>query len=107
VDGDAEIGDDVSHAAADVGVGAEVQRPAVGQPGGECFGDLQAAGAEPSPDRRGLLEERARIEHLEHFGVGVTDRLTAGVAEPGQDGRQLAAAGIVDSLQQPVVAGGR
>jgi hypothetical protein len=50
------------------------------------FGDQQAAAAVPSLDRSGLVEERARVEHLEHFGVGGDDRCTAEERIGGQVG---------------------
>jgi len=107
VDGDAQVGGDVGHAHSDVGGGAEPQLAAVGEPGGQDLGDQKTAGVVAGGDRGGLVEDRARVENLDDLGVRVADGFAVLGAEPSQDGRQLTGAGVVDALQEPVVAGDR
>jgi hypothetical protein len=52
---DVKVGCDLGQSEADVGLGAEVQRPAEGEPSREGFGDEQAASAVARDADRGCL----------------------------------------------------
>lgn len=76
---------------------------AEGQPGGEGLDDEEAAGAVAGADGSGRVQQRARIEDLDHFRMRLLERLSVGLAEPGEDPGQLPGARLVEALEKAEV----
>jgi len=101
---DAELAGGASKERADVGLAAEPQLAPVGKPGGEALGDEQTRAAVAGGDARRLVEQRARIEHLQDLGVGPTDGTDHVVRRSGKELGELAAAAAMQCLEEAPVA---
>lgn len=71
MDGDVEIVGDLAEPRADVAGVAEPQLSAVSQPGCRRLGDEQTGVPEPGGDLRGFVQQRSRVDHLQHSWVGL------------------------------------
>jgi hypothetical protein len=101
VDLDPEVLRDLRQAHTDVAFGSEPEGSAEGQASRKGLADEQAGGSVASADGCRFVEEGPRIEDLEHLRVGPAYRLLVGLR---QEPRQLTITGLMDPLQQPVVA---
>jgi len=105
VDRDAELVGSPGEELADIVAGAEPEA-AVVEAGGEALGDEQAGAAVAGGDSGGLVEERAGVEDLEDFGVGMSETVPAGWAELVEEPGELTAPRAVEGLEEPPVATG-
>ena len=108
VDVHADVGGDSAHGLPDVAFGAEPQLTPIRESGGEGFGDEQPSGRIASGDGRGTVEQRPRVEHLEHFRMREADDIEITAGKGGKELGELPGARRVDTLQQsPVTCGGK
>ena len=105
-DGDAEVVRRPGQESPDVGFGPEPKRSAVEKAGREGLGHKQAA-AVAGGQGGGLVEEGAGVENLEHLWMRVPHDLEVPPGKGGEALGKLAAAGGMNSLEEPPVAAGR
>jgi hypothetical protein len=91
--------------AAHVGGLAEPQPTAVLEPSGEGLSDVQAGPAVAGGEDGGVVEERAKIEDLEYFGVRPAKSGPLRLRQRAQDTRQLTTPRSVQGLEQPPLTG--
>jgi hypothetical protein len=107
VDGHAEILGRSGEEAADVGVGSEPKGPAMDKAGDESLCHKQAAAIAGGQGGR-LVEERPRVEDLEHLRVRMPHDRQVAPGESGEALRELTTARSVDPLEEsPVATGGQ
>lgn len=83
--GDVEVVGDLGEADADVAMRAEPELATVNEPGAKRLGDKQASRPVAGVDRGGVIEQRPRVKHFEHFGVRVPEHELIIRAERGEE----------------------